>query len=227
MVAPVPCALGRALVRGKHSRQHSLSARNRILPKRDLQPAGRNGALNQPPRRTGHARRRARARQLPAATMRQDSAKSGWELGPLGNFIGFQLRRAQDVSFRSFARRVGESDLHPGKFALLAVIGINPGINQSALSHATGRDKSTLTPALRDLMARGWVRRERDTGDRRAWALQLTPAGAQRLQMLTVHAEQHDRELDAIVGERHKTLLLQLLERIVHELDQRELDGAR
>ncbi len=151
----------------------------------------------------------------------------GWVLGPLASYIGFQLRRAQDVSFHSFARRVGEADLSPGKFALLAVIDVNPGINQTALSQVTGRDKSTLTPALRDLVARGWVRRDRVPGDRRAYALELTPAGKERLRGLMVHAEQHDRELDALVGQRHKPLFLHLLERIGSGLGQRHADGPR
>ena len=55
---------------------------------------------------------------------------------------------AQIASFQAFAREVGEVDLPPGRFALLTLIGRNPGISQTVLSRAAGRDKSTLTPAL-------------------------------------------------------------------------------
>ena len=53
---------------------------------------------------------------------------------------------AQIASFQAFAREVGEVDLPPGRFALLTLIGRNPGISQTVLSRAAGRDKSTLTP---------------------------------------------------------------------------------
>jgi len=139
-------------------------------------------------------------------------------LGPLKNYIGFQLRRAQDVAFNAFARRVGEANLSPGYFAILSVINENPGLNQTTLSHATGRDKSTLTPALRSLEKHGFVSRERSEADRRAYHLNLTAAGKVYLQKLAVHAQAHDRMLDEIVGEFNKPLLIHLLERIVEEL---------
>ena len=69
-------------------------------------------------------------------------------LGPLTDFIGFHLRLAQEASFQAFARRVRDLDLRPGRFAVLALIGENPGISQTALGRASGRDKSSLTPAL-------------------------------------------------------------------------------
>lgn len=157
------------------------------------------------------ARRRAVAAK-PAAALRY---------GPLQDCIGFHLRRAQDASFNAFRRRVGDPGLSPGRFALLVLIGANPGINQTTLSRATGRDKSTLTPALRDLVRRGWVRRERPRGDRRAYALRLSAVGREHLRLFDAHAGQHDRELDAIVGARRKAEFIGLLERIVAELDRR------
>jgi DNA-binding MarR family transcriptional regulator len=172
------------------------------------------------------ARIAQRARQLratPASAAKRTPASgdaAGVQLGPLGGYIGFQLRRAQDVAFQAFRRRVGDASLSPGKFALLAIIGSNPGINQTALSRAAGRDKSTLTPALRDLVRRGWVQRERPSGDRRAYALRLSAAGREHLQVLNAHAEQHDRDLDAIVGAHYKPAFIELLDRIVHDLDR-------
>jgi DNA-binding MarR family transcriptional regulator len=147
-------------------------------------------------------------------------AQSEVKLGPLKSYIGFQLRRAQDVSFQAFARRTGESDLSPGHFAIRSLINENPGLNQTTLSYATGRDKSTLTPTLRELERHGFVTRDRSTVDRRAYTLNLTDAGRAHLKVLTVHAEAHDRALDAIVGDFHKPLLIHLLERIVEGLGQ-------
>ncbi|MGC2032101.1 MAG: MarR family transcriptional regulator [Steroidobacteraceae bacterium] len=140
------------------------------------------------------------------------------ELGPLRHYIGFQLRRAQDLSFQAFARRTGQIDLGPGRFAILALINENPGLNQTLLSRASGRDKSTLTPALRDLEKRGFISRHRSTTDGRAFVLHLTSKGKTHLADLTEHAEAHDRDLDAIVGSFHKPLLIHLLEQIVDGL---------
>ncbi len=141
-------------------------------------------------------------------------------LGPLKNYIAFHLRRAQDMSFEAFARRVGQARLAPGHFAILTIIGANRGLNQTALSHATGRDKSTLTPAIRALLKRGLIARVRSKSDSRAYQLSLTVAGQKYLDKLMIHAEAHDRQLDEIVGELHKSPLIQLLEQIVAGLEQ-------
>jgi DNA-binding MarR family transcriptional regulator len=146
-------------------------------------------------------------------------------LGPLADFIGFHLRMAQEVSFQAFARRVGEVELSPGRFALLMLIGENPGISQAALGRASGRDKSTLTPALDDLERRGLVRRERPASDRRAYALTLTEAGAAMLATLTEHARAHDRALDRIVGSGEKARFLRTLRRIAAALRDGETGG--
>ena len=62
----------------------------------------------------------------------------GTDYGPLADWIGFHLRMAQIASFQAFAREVGEVDLPPGRFALLTLIGRNPGISQTVLSRAAG-----------------------------------------------------------------------------------------
>jgi DNA-binding MarR family transcriptional regulator len=143
----------------------------------------------------------------------------GIDYGPLAEWIGFHLRMAQIASFQAFAREVGEVDLPPGRFALLTLIGRNPGISQTVLSRAAGKDKSTLTPALRDLKRRGLIDRQRLARDRRSYHLTLTPAGKAMLERLTECASRHDRNLDRIVGPRDKPKLLRFLRKIMSELD--------
>jgi DNA-binding MarR family transcriptional regulator len=140
-------------------------------------------------------------------------------LGPLETYIAFHLRLAQGASFRAFQRLAGIGGLRPGWFAVLMLIRENPGITPIALSRGSGRDKSTITPILRDLEREKLISRETVPGDRRSYALRLTPEGAARLAHLNACAAEHDRRLDAIVGDR-KTELLALLRRIVAEIGE-------
>jgi hypothetical protein len=93
------------------------------------------------------------------------------KFGPLALWIGFNLRMAQEASFQAFSRRSQEIGENPGRFATLTLIARNPGISQTALSHANGRDKSSLTPVVEDLVRRGLVERKRVDSDRRAYQL--------------------------------------------------------
>jgi DNA-binding MarR family transcriptional regulator len=156
---------------------------------------------------------KARRQKAPVAP-----AAEPLQLGPLAGFIGFHLRLAQEASFQAFARRVRSSEMRPGRFALLALIGQNPGISQTALGRAAGRDKSTLTPALNDLVHRALVKRQRVASDRRSYALSLTPKGEKLIEALFEHAHEHDRELDAIVGLKHKAEFIRTLRRLAMAL---------
>jgi DNA-binding MarR family transcriptional regulator len=135
------------------------------------------------------------------------------DLGPLDNYIAFHLRLAQELALRAFAKRSGKADFRPGWFAILMVIRLNPGISQSALSRAIGRDKSTLSPLIRELQTKALVIRRPSAGDRRSVTLALTKAGESELDALLRHVEAHDRLIDEIVG-ADKPKLIALLRKI-------------
>jgi len=140
------------------------------------------------------------------------------DYGPLEYWLGFNLRLAQSASFASFARLSKEVGERPGRMATLRLIGQNPGISQTTLSRANGRDKSTLTPLLTDFVRRGLIRRTRTRGDRRTYRLALTPAGERLLGQLTDCAQRHERDLDRVVGPRDRARFLAILRKITAEL---------
>jgi DNA-binding MarR family transcriptional regulator len=141
------------------------------------------------------------------------------DYGPLAGWVGFNLRMAQTTSFQAFSRRSQDIGAQPGRFATLALIGRNPGISQTALSRANGRDKSTLTPLLADLVRRGLVHRARPRADRRSYRLTLTPAGRTMLRQFTALARAHERNLDRIIGPRDRARFLRILRRIAAEIE--------
>jgi DNA-binding MarR family transcriptional regulator len=166
---------------------------------------------------------RLAAERQTAAIMPHQSSQAidhhALSLGRLGELVGFHLRRAQDASFQAFARRVGNDNLKPGRFAVLALIGENQGVTPTGLSRMSGRDKSSITPALRDLESRGLLRRLPVPGDRRSCTLHLTAPGADALAGLMQQAEEHDRALRRLIGPDNLQVLLEQLRRIASGLD--------
>jgi DNA-binding MarR family transcriptional regulator len=140
--------------------------------------------------------------------------KAAVQFGPLASWVGFNLRMAQESAFEAFShlsREIGES---PGRFATLVLIAENPGISQSTLGHAAGRDKSSMTPVLDDLVRRGLVSRARSDEDRRTYRLTLTPAGDKTLARLVACARRHEQNLDRIIGPRERARFLRVLKRV-------------
>ena len=138
--------------------------------------------------------------------------------GPLAHWVGFNLRMAQEAAFQAFSHLSQEIGESPGRFATLTLIARNPGISQTELSLANGRDKSSLTPVVEDLVKRGLVERKRMDSDRRTYRLNLTPSGKRVLTMLTRCARRHERNLDRVIGERDRKRFIQILKKIAAEL---------
>ena len=142
------------------------------------------------------------------------------DLGPFGDWVGFQLRMAQIASFQSFARHAHGIGLSPGRFAALLLIDRNPGISQTSLSRAIGSDKSTLTPVLDDLVKRGLISRDRTRADRRLYELKLTEAGRKAMRAMHERAQRYESELDGIVGPRDRAQFMKILRKITAALGQ-------
>jgi DNA-binding MarR family transcriptional regulator len=145
----------------------------------------------------------------------------------LAEAIAYHLRLAQEASFQAFKLRVGNADLRPGRYTILSIIAENPGLTPTELSRACGRDKSTLTPTLKDLAKRGLVERKRRESDERSYTVHLTSTGGELLQTLRRHALAHDQTLDRIVGLAKRAEFLEVLRRIADELSEAEPGRAR
>ena len=143
-----------------------------------------------------------------------ESIAGSIKFGPLATWIGFNLRMAQEAAFAAFSQLSREIGENPGRFATLMLIAENPGISQSTLGHANGRDKSTMTPVLDDLVRRGLVRRTRTDEDRRSYRLVLTPAGEKTLTRLMSCARRHEQNLDRLIGPRERARFLRTLKRV-------------
>lgn len=136
------------------------------------------------------------------------------ELGFLADFLGFHLRLAQDASYRAFAKARDKDLVKPGRFPALAIIYLNPGISQSALGRAIARDKSTVSPLIKDLQKNGFISRKPSTHDKRSVTLNLTKKGERTLDKLHARAQEHENELDRIIG-TSKSRLMTMLGKII------------
>ncbi|MEA3132184.1 MAG: hypothetical protein QOG17_30 [Gammaproteobacteria bacterium] len=159
--------------------------------------------------------RKQRKRASKPTSLDESPIEFGW----LASSIAFRLRRAQEASSQALVRPAGDDDLKLGSFALLKLIHENPGINQTSLSKANGRDKSTLTSSLRKLEQRGFISRRRESSDMRNFTLSLTGAGVEELELLQSYAHMHEQKLRRIVGASKVQEFLETLERVAFILE--------
>ncbi len=137
------------------------------------------------------------------------------DLGMLPDLIGYQLRLAQRAIFADFAQTVGATDISPGLFGILVVIGQNPGLTQQALANAAHLDRSSVVSVIDKLERRGLVSRRAVDG--RSNGLYLGVAGQALLRALKRKVAQHERRVAQNLSAAERTRLVSLLRRILPE----------
>ncbi|HWG72303.1 MAG TPA: MarR family transcriptional regulator [Steroidobacteraceae bacterium] len=135
-------------------------------------------------------------------------------MSPLSGYLGYALRRAQGVIFADFNHTLGELDLRPSQFAVLAMIDQNPGTSQSSVSAALGIQKANFVAVIADLEKRGLVRRSKSHIDARTYSLGLTSRGQSLLRDAVQLQLRHEARLVAQIGNEGRRQLLTLLEQL-------------
>ena len=186
------------------------------MAERTRKKVGKGPATKSSPRAASRTAAKPAAKTIVSSRTKQTAKPEAADvqIGFLSDFVGFHLRLAQDASYRTFARHRDKDLIKPGRFPALAIIHLNPGISQSALGRAIARDKSTVSPLIKDLQTNGFISRKPSAHDRRSVTLSLTKKGERTLDRLRTRADEHEAELDRIVG-ASKTRLMSLLGKII------------
>jgi DNA-binding MarR family transcriptional regulator len=100
--------------------------------------------------------------------------------------IGAQIKRTQRALSRALAARLAHHDIPIGLWYFLRALWEEDGLSQKEISERVGATAAAATEQLRNMEARGLIRRARSTTDRRRIHFFLLPEG-EALRALLVH----------------------------------------
>lgn len=172
---------------------------------------------------------RRMASQIKAAVKRAEprpriTQPAGIDMSPLPDRVGYVLRHAQIAVFNDFMRTCAEFDIRPAQYAVLILIENNPGLKQIDISTALGIKRANLVPLIDLLERRGLARREAVPSDRRSHALRLTARGRAFMARLHAQAAIHEKQVDAVLGEKGRQQLLPLLRKLTEAMGPAPFD---
>jgi DNA-binding MarR family transcriptional regulator len=150
----------------------------------------------------------------PAAAKRERAAGAKVDLGVLPRLLGYNLRRANQASWRTYVSFIGENKIRPGLFSLLILTRSNPGIAQIELGTHLGVDKASIVALLDRLERAGLIERRRSTRDRRRQGIFLTEAGASELEALMMQVRQLERHMASRFSKAELDQFLGFLQRM-------------
>ena len=109
--------------------------------------------------------------------------------------LAFLLSQVGAHSSSRFAQRLEPLEIKPPHVGILRVIEEADGLSQQALGAKLGMFPSRLVAILDELEQRGLLERRDSPGDRRSYALYLTPAGQTILDQIGQISRSHQDAL--------------------------------
>ncbi len=135
---------------------------------------------------------------------------------------GHLIRRAHQLAVAIFMEETAGFDVTPVQFALLNALMDTPGEDQVTLAGRVAFDAATSGSVIGRLEAKGWVRREADTQDRRRKLLWVTPAGETAVLQMKRAVDKAQARIVGRLDVAERAQLASLLEKLVsgHEAGQ-------
>src|SRR6266542_3664624 len=137
---------------------------------------------------------------------------------PLAGYTGYLLRRAF-ARARDCAQQVLPPGTHPGEGAILTRLAEGGPASQQELSGRLHVNRTIMVKLVDRLEAAGLVRRERNTADRRCYALVVTPRGFEAIDAWGQAADKGERQLVAALGAGEHRRLNELLRGLLPDLE--------
>ena len=113
----------------------------------------------------------------------------------LDGLFGYHLKRAGNVMQLDLKAALKPFDLRMLTYTALVLIVENPGLRQSQLAEAMDVERPNMVVIIDTLESRELITRDRVPTDRRAYALQTTPAGRRLCEKATIAVKEHEERV--------------------------------
>ena len=163
-----------------------------------------------------HSSRRAQAQPV----LRRNKAPAE----ELYRHPGALIRRMQQVSLAIFMEGFQGFRITPLQYTVLRIVNAQPGIDQITVASRAALDASTVKDILARLEAKGLVRRQIGTKDRRTKSVFLTKAGATALGSVKPQVRRMQKRLLLPLSKAEQNELLRLIAKLVSAHEEQPED---
>ncbi|MHB2028325.1 MAG: MarR family winged helix-turn-helix transcriptional regulator [Acidimicrobiales bacterium] len=141
--------------------------------------------------------------------------------------VGPQLSRLVQLLRITQHDRLHSFGLTPSQWELLRTVHREPGQSLRALARVIGTDPMAVKRCVDILEDRGLLQRELVSDDRRSRLMCLTSNGERLLRELVACELEQEVRIQSILSAHEYRLFAGLIERLRHELDERERAASR
>jgi len=134
---------------------------------------------------------------------------------PYKRVPAYLIRRLQMISTAIITEAFEGEDMTLSEWAVLTIIDIHPGVDQSRLADIVSIDRVNTGRLVDQLETKGLVERRSDEKDRRVWKLRCTHAGLQTRKRLLPCALSSQVKLLTCLAPQDRKIFVGLMSQIV------------
>ena len=131
--------------------------------------------------------------------------------------LGLHLHAANLRNLEHFHARVGLGEITVTMISILCVLYHTPGVSQSDLARIIKVERMTAGVHVQRCVDRGLISREKVRGDRRRYALALTPKGRKAIHDIRRRIPIHEGRLSKRLTAKERRQLVMLLDKLGHD----------
>jgi MarR family transcriptional regulator, lower aerobic nicotinate degradation pathway regulator len=128
--------------------------------------------------------------------------------------VGFLLAMTKGGAETIVSTALDEIGIYPRQYGLMLVLATEGPVSQGELAEWVRTDRTTMVALVDGLEELGYVRRERNPADRRAYRLQLTAEGKRALTRGRALMRRAENQLLRALTERERRQLVELLGKV-------------
>jgi MarR family transcriptional regulator, lower aerobic nicotinate degradation pathway regulator len=132
--------------------------------------------------------------------------------------VGFLLTMVRGGTLAICTEALSPLGLHVKQFGMLLVLATEGPHSQQYLSEWTRMDRTTMVALVDSLEERGYVRRERNPGDRRAYLVTITSEGRRALRKAQTAMAGAESRVLASLSPAESKQLLELLAKVAADI---------
>lgn len=133
---------------------------------------------------------------------------------------GFLVRRLHQIHVAMFFEECQSPNITPVQYAILTVLSVLPGLDQTSLGQEVGLDRTTTMDVVRRLEDRGLVERRENPADRRTRHVHLTREGRSVVMALRADMARAQERMLAPLKPAQREVFMELLATLVEANNQ-------
>jgi DNA-binding MarR family transcriptional regulator len=128
--------------------------------------------------------------------------------------LAFLVSQVGAHSARQFAGMLEPLGVSPGAYGVLSHVAVEEGRTQQQIADALGIHRNNMVGLIDELEGAGWVRRQRNQQDRRAFEIRLTASGRALVRRVDRLIPRLDEEIGHALSAAERRRMIDLLQRV-------------